>query len=930
MGKEDASNAVLLVISQVGCDESGAGRLTMVVDGREMGSEEWRSLVAEAENFDVISVRVDRERLLEHSTYFRSLENFSEFNRERLNVNWDPPIFCILLQCMHGFQSSFSSCVIARLIQAADYFGVDEAITRCKNWVDSEMCNVRCGTEDDFLSDLLSIWSTATEIGEKYVGELCVKSLAINFARAMVKESFITLPLSLLEASIDHPKLTIKSEMDLCNALLLWYENQELSSSKTAALENPIHLFKKIQLDLLPFDFIIRRLLWKYPLNSFYTSSATPIESDYAFSISLINLWGEFASKPVKDYLDFKPIIRLTEYLKELDFSFCHQITCHHLIAAAAKVATIPMSTSRKALLTIEHEVWPDLPEFINMEKLNLSYCWRVEHKSLQLWLKLVCPNLLELRAQNCGHPLQMVLEIGPRLPNLLVLDLSEPEELMDIVGAVTRTKSKCSNSRFQASGQYVYDYIIWDPRKQYVENRLRELSLRGRSEMTDDYLLRIARNCPSLQAVDLSGCSELSDAGVAAFLNVYNHSGGLRKLSAAGTRFGPVSCKAFESQAGSSNELHRHLEILDLGGCSGLGSENLSCLLQALPLLTSLGLAFTKLDDMALSAFLGTSLRHLNLRETKVSGGVLSRILARNSNMKDLNIRGCTQLAVHPFDFSLVQNTFEWVNVEAGWGLSDSTFSSFGFSSWKLRSLAVGVGGSISGHTLLCISEKCPELKRLSLCFQVISDEDLLRAIRKLKSLHSLELQNMSHSSGNLLREIASSLPDLKTLKLERVVPLLSDDDLILFSRSSTGLQSLSLLGCQQLTNVWLETVEHAWDGIRDLRLEDCQHLLTEDGSWRLLISLPMLEVLHLRHIGKMLPDNFIAEATRKRKEMSRLNTVYINRCKSIKDAFHSGTPFTKTSSYYKGRTHKDTIVLEWNSVRLKESVVSERLTFE
>ena len=87
---------------------------------------------------------------------------------------------------------------------------------------------------------------------------------------------------------------------------------------------------------------------------------------------------------------------------------------------------------------------------------------------------------------------------------------------------------------------------------------------------------------------------------------------------------------------------------------------------------------------------------------------------------MKDLNIRGCTQLAVHPFDFSLVQNTFEWVNVEAGWGLSDSTFSSFGFSSWKLRSLAVGVGGSISGHTLLCISEKCPELKRLSLCFQV------------------------------------------------------------------------------------------------------------------------------------------------------------------------------------------------------------------
>ena len=87
---------------------------------------------------------------------------------------------------------------------------------------------------------------------------------------------------------------------------------------------------------------------------------------------------------------------------------------------------------------------------------------------------------------------------------------------------------------------------------------------------------------------------------------------------------------------------------------------------------------------------------------------------------MKDLNIRGCTQLAVYPFDFSLVQKTFEWDNVEVGWGLSDSTFSSFGFSSWKLQNIAVGVGGSISGRTLLCISEQCPELKRLSLCFQV------------------------------------------------------------------------------------------------------------------------------------------------------------------------------------------------------------------
>ncbi len=107
---------------------------------------------------------------------------------------------------------------------------MDEVITKCKNWVDSEMCNIRWGTEDGFLHELLSIWLTATENGldlfqisheqdscslfisetsfgcfcmkptftvqlptcrlspgflclegEKSIGELCVKSLAINF-----------------------------------------------------------------------------------------------------------------------------------------------------------------------------------------------------------------------------------------------------------------------------------------------------------------------------------------------------------------------------------------------------------------------------------------------------------------------------------------------------------------------------------------------------------------------------------------------------------------------------------------------------------------------------------------------------------------------------------------------------------------------------
>lgn len=70
----------------------------------------------------------------------------------------------------------------------------------------------------------------------------------------------------------------------------------------------------------------------------------------------------------------------------------------------------------------------------------------------------------------------------------------------------------------------------------------------------------------------------------------------------------------------------------------------------------------------------------------------------------------------------------------------------------------------------------------------------------------------------------------------------------------------------------------------------------------------------------------------TVQRSEVACLKAVYINRCKSDKHAFHrvGSTGSTGASRQYYGRIHKDTKVLEWNSIRLQQSVVNERLTFD
>lgn len=111
----------------------------------------------------------------------------------------------------------------------------------------------------------------------------------------------------------------------------------------------------------------------------------------------------------------------------------------------------------------------------------------------------------------------------------------------------------------------------------------------------------------------------------------------------------------------------------------SALGCGHLSNLLQVLPSLVSLELAFTRLDDMALSAFSGTSLRHLNIRETKVDFFELFNVCGcfsvPISNVFVFWLTGCFQF-MQSFAFKLLTHV---INT----GLWRSSLPDFGKEFW-------------------------------------------------------------------------------------------------------------------------------------------------------------------------------------------------------------------------------------------------------
>uniref|UniRef100_A0A2P2LXA7 BTB/POZ domain-containing protein FBL11 isoform X3 n=1 Tax=Rhizophora mucronata TaxID=61149 RepID=A0A2P2LXA7_RHIMU len=63
--------------------------------------------------------------------------------------------------------------------------------------------------------------------------------------------------------------------------------------------------------------------------------------------------------------------------------------------------------------------------------------------------------------------------------------------------------------------------------------------------------------------------------------------------------------------------------------------------------------------------------------------------------------------------------------------------------------------------------------------------------------------------------------MPNLKKLRLERVTPWMTNDDLIILTQGTENLVELSLLGCRLLNPDSLDIISKGWPGLISIHLE-------------------------------------------------------------------------------------------------------------
>ncbi|XP_021728708.1 BTB/POZ domain-containing protein FBL11 isoform X2 [Chenopodium quinoa] len=926
----------------------------------------------------IVKVKINRTRLIEHSSYFQSLlcGSFSESSMLCISIQWNRDTFLHILRFIHGCHTEVTISTFLPICHAALYFGLERLVSECRDWF-SDILVMEGLSSQVKLDDLIHFWKFGLEHAIDWISGLCISFVARNFMWACSCDTFVDLPYGFLATCVKHPNLTVDSERHLCEALLAWLHANMEPHGQTSSADSAedggsdkakqmimithdwTSILDEVHANLLPLWFLMGKS------RSHYFSEIA--KQGIAASMTLLNKLSEDLNLIV-DASDWRCMkIRMTKYSKKLDLSGCSQITSSVLLLSilhqTTSVSPLLLESIGQKSMDLECPRWLlglSTLSFEGMVEVDVSKCSRLHLGAAMECFRKSFPFLRTVRmAYFLDFETKKLCQLIENYSSVCEVDLTvdfSPLTFPNVSVLFSESVNRPALKRY-------FDMSPCSGRSPIVSN-LTKLTLEGRSDFSDLVFNHIAEFCVSLSFLNIRGCVSVSDSGIA---NLILRCRNLHSIIATDTAFGRNSASALCSRdldSGFSKlEMDNkhiklpdlYLQVLHIGGCTGVSEASLCEILSRGRMLKSLCLRNTFLVDHALFRFPGSSLEILDVSNTMISRDALSHMLNKNPGLRCLEAKGCNNLCPNqmkevesslPFSphgklFRVLGQDCKLEELSVGWGFSFFSLNSTGSGLRFLKAVNLGLGGSLGpeGLTLLCAL--CPLLESVTILFQVISDTSIMNLLGTLRNLQALSICYCIGDVSPLC--LNHSVPNLRKLNLERVTPWMTNDDLTLLVQNFANLVELSLVGCMHLGVDSQQIISSGWPGLVSLHLEDCGAVTAEGTSF--LFGCKALEHLLLRHNGPGIKKSFILDAA-SRLPMLRsisldwcdagegdfdlphfadkysLSNVKISRCKLRKctlDFYHVGAQ--------KRPVHKETLVLVWNSSSLQRTVVKERI---
>ncbi|XP_034694533.1 BTB/POZ domain-containing protein FBL11 isoform X2 [Vitis riparia] len=869
----------------------------------------------------IVKVQSNRNRLIQHSSYFHSLlcGNFRKSCHGSISIQWNLEAFINILKFIYGCPLDVTPQNFIPLYEGALFFGVDTLLLKCKIWFSELISSKGPLSLQIQLDDLIHIWDFGLEHANDFIPELCTMYLARNFMWAMSCNSYGNLPYNMLIACTRHPELTVDSEKHLSDALLVWLAaNPELSECSSCLEDDCTDVLKqKVDNSGCPQITVELLLLSVIPCSYIMDSKLRK-----SIEQSLINLKHldrkQYAISP-----GLLPILTF-EAVQDVDISKCSRLHFEAAIECFCK-------------------------SFPALRTLRAAYLLNIKMTSLRQLVK--CSLLSEV---------DLTVDVSPVIPMQV-----------SIISSSQTITPKISTT-FVQSENYILDATSFSLSGSLLSN-ITNLTLEGRTDVSDSDLQDISEFCVSLCYLNLKACTSVTDTGMSILIRRCIK---LQSILVCDTSFGRNSilalCCSLPNSGNSvavdfgnkqQNSVALKLQTLHMGGCKGVDETSLLEVLSQVQVLRSLCLRETHLVDHALCSFSGSSLEMLDVDNTMVSGAALAYVVRGNPGLKCLKARGCKNLfqqgsngkgeECSSFSHSCKElylelaKTCKLEEFSFGWGFSHFSLEALGPAITSLKKINMGLGASLSHDALTLLPTTCPFLESVILYFQVITDSIMINIMQSLRYLQVLVLCYCLGDISSL--SFKFSMPNLRKLRLERVTPWMTNDELAILTQNCVNLVELSLLGCRLLNSDSQQIISCGWPGLTSIHLEECGEV-TADGVIS-LFDCKALEDLLLRHNGPGIQRNFILDAASKMPMLRKvsldlcdasegdfdlpnyadrysLSIVKIARCKFRKCTLELQIlDATRRPVHMERPVHKETLVLVWSSKNLTRTVVKERI---
>ncbi|OWM79105.1 hypothetical protein CDL15_Pgr003276 [Punica granatum] len=991
----DDGHFVILVCSNPGEDqletESSHGELLLSTD--DLRSWEPSALL----HHRTVRIKADRRRqvlkcrhwLIEESSYFDGLlgGSFSESRQGHISIEWSLESFIGALKYVFGCPLDISAKTLLPLLEVGAlsfeeaivlvgslYFGIWALLAKCENWCSEVASSKETGLHQMQLDDLIRIWKFCSQHALHFLGEIFSSCLARNFMYAASSQYFVDIPYTMLVSCLEHPQLTLDSEMHLAEALLVWIDYNLRQVEHAGGYEYEVtDVLKHIRVSLLPLSFAAGKRRSGY-FSDLADKCIQSIRSLKNPSVVLKDLLRNGDSSHLR--------LRLTEYTEMVDLSGCPQMTSTILLLSmlpySYSMDPLLRNSLRESLLKLEgvdkdrslvsQQVLPVLC-FEAVQKVDISKCLGLNIIAAMECFSKSFPSLRVLKAAYLSNlKASDLLQLLKKCPLLSEVDLTHDINPIPLAQVSDTCPSSAINpTPLNNISNFRYGYLDMTSlnHSRFLASTIARLTLEGRSDVCDSDLLYIATNCVSLCYLNLKGCTSVTDTAISDLLL---RSLNLHSLIVSDTSFGNKSvvtlCSGGREMAGTlpyppsgkenSDLLAHQLQIFHMGGCKGVDPTFLLQLVSCIKSVKSLCLRDTQLDDHALSGFPGSSLDLLDVSNTMISQSHLVCVIRKNPGLKILKARGCKNIvqadgncerklvppSLHCGEMYFgLGNSCKLKELSLGWGFSSSALVALKPAITALSSLTVGLGGSLGEDALRLLPTICPMLESLTLYFQVLSD-GIMSDIRT--SLRHLKVLELCYCLGDIsILSFKFLMPQLRKLRLQRVAAWMTHDDLLVLAQNCPNLTELCLVGCKRLSSV-CSYVADASILYLDL-LQDCGEVTGHGVSS--LFDCVALEVFFLRHNGPGIQKSFILDAV---SELPMLRQLSLDTCDAREGSFdipkceerHSISAIKISRCKLQIRSldiqfvkprrrpvHWDTLLLLRNCRDLTRTVVKERL---